>query len=280
MNFAGGNIYRWAIAVLLVVSSMWAIAQSTEPTAADQSQPTLLDVSIEILRYTESLDSMISQVEQADSTKIVELRNELWKVDLKWKLYYQKVESMVATDDDLMSSVLLYNTRNQTLTDSLDSRSKLLDSQKSFDKEFANLQRSAGEYEQMQKDALTYSLSDKLADKLSALKANEEMLFGQVQSSYATIGTVCSEFGDPPQKVEADSLYAKILVCSERIKTTEYQSLFDRAKDYLYGLAAVVMVLMFINMVQTKIAAAKKLRESAKVMDKMMKGGDKQYPTI
>ncbi len=286
MDVVRRDICRVMVVVAMAVGGLFvAVAQS--PTSASDaqvseqvSQPSLMDVSLEIVKYTTQLNDMIGQVKQADSTQVVSLSGEQWKLDFKWKQYYPQVESVIATDDDLMSGVLSYNTLSQSLTDAIDKRTQALKSQKSLDSDFASMQQSKSDYEQMEKDAQSYSLSKSTADKLTALKAQEEIAFGQVQSSYTAIGTACQELGDEQQKVEADSLYSKILISSGRIRSAKYESLFDRCKDYLYGLAAVVMILMFLNMVHTKIASAKKLRESAKAMEKLMKGGDKQYPTI
>ena len=67
---------------------------------------------------------------------------------------------------------------------------------------------------------------------------------------------------------------------SEKIQALEYKPLLERIKDYLYSLAAVAMILLFLNMVQAKIKALKQARENAKKLREMMNNEESDYPTI
>ena len=61
----------------------------------------------------------------------------------------------------------------------------------------------------------------------------------------------------------------------------EYKSPIERAKDYLMGVAYVAVILIFINMVTTKLQAAKKAREMLKKQkDLLNKNNNEDYPTI
>ena len=60
-----------------------------------------------------------------------------------------------------------------------------------------------------------------------------------------------------------------------------YKPLLQRLNDYLLGLAAVAMLLMFINMVQAKIKAARQVRKNMKqYQDAMNLNGKDDYPTL
>ena len=53
----------------------------------------------------------------------------------------------------------------------------------------------------------------------------------------------------------------------------------QRIKDYLIGLAAVAILLMFFNLLNAKIKTLKAARDQAKKMKDMMEG-QHNYPTI
>ena len=74
--------------------------------------------------------------------------------------------------------------------------------------------------------------------------------------------------------------YIELKNLSEQIQAAEYKPLFERIKDYLFGLAAVAIVLMFINMIQAKIKAYKQVKETAKKMEKYRQQTDNEYPSI
>ena len=67
---------------------------------------------------------------------------------------------------------------------------------------------------------------------------------------------------------------------SEKIKAAEYKPFLQRIKDYLYSFAAVAMLLMFANMVQSKIQAIKQMRKSAKEYKELLKKNEEEIPSI
>ena len=68
---------------------------------------------------------------------------------------------------------------------------------------------------------------------------------------------------------------------SEKIQAMEYKPLIQRIKDYLLGLACVAVILIFVNMIKTKIDAAKKAREAVKQqMELLHNNSQTNYPTI
>ena len=79
---------------------------------------------------------------------------------------------------------------------------------------------------------------------------------------------------------EIEQRYIALKANSEKIQSAEYKPLIQRAKDYLLGLAAVAILLMFINMLSSKVQSFMKARESMKKMKEMMNDGNNFYPTI
>jgi hypothetical protein len=58
-----------------------------------------------------------------------------------------------------------------------------------------------------------------------------------------------------------------------------YKPFIQRIKDYLLGFAAVAILLLFFNLMSSKMKTIKQAREQAKKMKDMM-AGHHNYPTI
>ena len=68
---------------------------------------------------------------------------------------------------------------------------------------------------------------------------------------------------------------------SDTIQAMQYQPLIQRIKDYLLGLAAVAVLLMFVSMMRSKIKAASDARKNLKeYKEKLKLNGQDDYPTI
>ena len=69
---------------------------------------------------------------------------------------------------------------------------------------------------------------------------------------------------------------------SKKIQETAYKPFIQRIKDYLIGFACVAILLLFVNMITTKLKALKVAREQAKKYKEMMQqnGNPGGYPTI
>ena len=60
----------------------------------------------------------------------------------------------------------------------------------------------------------------------------------------------------------------------------QYKPLIQRVKDWLVSFAAVAMLLMFFNMMQGKIQAAKQMKENMKKMQEQLHKNDDEIPSI
>ena len=67
---------------------------------------------------------------------------------------------------------------------------------------------------------------------------------------------------------------------SEKIQLSVYQPFIQRVKDELISIAAIGVILMFINTIVTKIQEYKQIRESKKKMEEMMRKAKNVYPKI
>ena len=74
--------------------------------------------------------------------------------------------------------------------------------------------------------------------------------------------------------------YISLKTQSSQIQENVYKPLIERAKDYLLGMAAVAIVLMFVNAVVTKLKMLQQARENAKKYQDMLNQNNQDYPTI
>ena len=73
--------------------------------------------------------------------------------------------------------------------------------------------------------------------------------------------------------------FVELQSVSAKIQEMEYKPFIQRIKDYLLGLAAVAILMMFVNLLSQKLKQLKAAREQAKKMKESMMG-QKEYPTI
>ena len=83
-----------------------------------------------------------------------------------------------------------------------------------------------------------------------------------------------------PRFQPIEEKYIELKNISDKIQALEYKPWLQRIKDYLYSLAAVAMILLFLNMLQAKLKALKQARENAKKLREMMDKDNNDYPTI
>ena len=79
-----------------------------------------------------------------------------------------------------------------------------------------------------------------------------------------------------------DEQYIIIKSTSEKVQALEYKPWMQRIKDYVMGLAAVAIILMFLNGLWSKFKAYKEKAASLKKYNEMLNnnGKEKTYPTI
>ena len=202
-------------------------------------------------------------------------------IDAKWNTYYQSRQIEIAEDDSLLQIVADYQLTKQNLLDSIAFQKHIIDARKEFTEAEIFFQKQDSSYAQLYKTALELSLVQALTPKLEKMKGKEQLLFAEAQGHYDTAKSLSEEFSEfLPRFQPIEEKFIEIKNLSEKIQALEYKPLLERIKDYLYSLAAVAMILLFLNMVQAKIKALKQARENAKKLREMMNNEESDYPTI
>lgn len=205
----------------------------------------------------------------------------LMMMDVKWNAYYGSWQNVIADNDSLLQIVADYQLIKQNIQDSISAKRHYIQSLEDFTVAETFLSAQDSVYEKFHTDALEYSLIKQLAPQLEQLKGKEQILFAEIQEHYEKAKAAAEEFNElQPRINKIEQRYIDLKNTSDKIQALEYKPWFQRIKDYLFGLAAVSMILLFVNALQSKIQMLKQTRENAKKLKQMQNKEEDDYPSI
>ena len=186
----------------------------------------------------------------------------------------------MADNDDLLNKVAQIQQIRQAVADSMAARQQQYDQLTAFCKAEQMIYGNDKTYRQLYKQAAQLSLSPKLAGRLEKVKAEEQALFADIQTNYAQAKTAAEAFPGLKLRMKGmDSKFFELQSVSTKIQEMAYKPFIQRIKDYLFGLAAVAILLLFFNLMSSKLKVIKQARDKAKSL-KDMASGQHNYPTI
>lgn len=278
----GTNPNKW----LLIALFLWTLLHSSNLCGQNGEQDLfieetqLLEIENRMLYFYNQLQEITNKLPLNTAENISKTKQQVLAIDNKWEIYCQSRQSEIANDDSLLQIVANYQQTKQDLLDSISYKAHYLDALANFDQAEQFITSQDSIYQQFYETAVKYSLLKQLAPQLEALKGKEQLLFSDLQAKYETAKGITQEFNElQPRFLEIEENFIMLKNCSDKIQAQAYKPLFQKIKDYLYGLAAVTIILMYINMIQAKIKALKQARENAKKFSQMMKD-ENDYPTI
>jgi len=199
---------------------------------------------------------------------------------VRWNTYSQAQQVYVADNDDLLNKVAQIQQIRQAVADSMTARQQQYDQLTAFCKAEQMIYGNDKTYRQLYKQAAQLSLSPKLAGRLEKVKAEEQALFADIQTNYAQAKTAAEAFPGLKLRMKGmDSKFFELQSVSTKIQEMAYKPFIQRIKDYLFGLAAVAILLLFFNLMSSKLKVIKQARDKAKSL-KDMASGQHNYPTI
>lgn len=285
-----GKWSRWLRGVvtlgvfLIGCSVVWAEEPSSQSNPGQEQlvdEMQRLEIESRMLSFYDQMHALSTDISHSAPDKLTEANQQVTTIDTKWNAYYQARQSVIADDDSLLQIVADYQLVKQTVLDSIAAKQHYFDAQKSFAEAEAFCLAQDSIYQALNKKAVEYSLVKSAAPQLEQLKGEEQSLFAEVQQQYETAKNLSQEFSVfQPRFQQIEEKYIELKNRSEKIQALEYKPWIERVKDYLYSLAAVAMILMFINMVQAKIKTLKQARENAKKLREALHKEEDDYPTI
>ena len=195
------------------------------------------------------------------------INSSLKSFDTRWNTYSQAQQVYIAEDDSLLSWVAEMQEMQQILTDTLASKQDQFDKMVAFTnaEEFILSQDSA--YKRMYNAAMQFSLVAKLGAQLEKVKAEEQLAFTSIQTYYDQAKEAVTVFPGLDSRMKViDDKYVQLKSASAKIQEAAYKPFIQRIKDYLLGLVAVAILLMFFNLLTAKLKTVKQKYEQLKKM--------------
>ena len=231
-----------------------------------------MDIDME-MPLTEPLLDVVSE-------RLKALTSALNSFSTRWSTYSSAQQVYIADNDSLLNRVAVIQQMQQAVTDTLASRQQQRDNLVAFSTAEKFIWGQDKAYRALYKQAVTYSMSPKLAAKLEKVKAEEQTLTADVEKYYGQAKEAATAFPGLELRMKAmENKVFELQTVSAKIQEMAYKPFIQRIKDYLMGLACVAILLMGLNLLKSKLAQVKQARDQAKKMKEMMKG-QHNYPTI
>ena len=204
-------------------------------------------------------------------------------LDVKWNTYYQASQLDIAADEELMEDVAKLEQLKQSVKDTLDLRTQQVGAIANFASADKFIVSRIDVYKKLYTKAYKLSLLKKFGPMLEKVKAKEQVVFGELQTNYEQAKAASGLVPSLNRRMETiDEQYVIMKSVSEKVQALEYKPWMQRIKDYVMGLAAVSIILMFVNGIWAKFKAYKDKTANLKKYNDMLKnnGKDTTYPTI
>ena len=231
-----------------------------------------MDIDME-MPLTEPLLDVVSE-------RLKALTSALNSFSTRWSTYSSAQQVYIADHDSLLNRVAVIQQMQQAVTDTLASRQQQRDNLVAFSTAEKFIWGQDKAYRALYKQAVTYSMSPKLAAKLEKTKAEEQTLTADVEKYFGQAKEAATAFPGLELRMKAmENKVFELQTVSAKIQEMAYKPFIQRIKDYLMRLACVATLLMGVNLLKSKLKVLKQTREQAKKMKEMM-NGQHNYPTI
>lgn len=289
-------IYRVFCLLAVMAACLQAPAQS-DPPPTDESELDYLKMAERIQEMHDELrqlhtslqmlpaPGMEARIKSLTATAIAERLGKadryLKSLDFRWTTYYQTIQPVIADDEELMKQANTFQQLNQAVRDTLNTLTVKVALLQAFCRAETFIPTQATTYDSLYRQAVALSAVAKLAPRLEKLKVQETLLFANIDQHYNKAREAVAAMPALSKRMASvDQQYIELKTTSGKIQAAKFVPIFDRIKNYLLGLAAVALLLMFVTMVSSRIQAIKQTRANMKKMKEMMNSEGNFYPTI
>ena len=274
------------IAFISLLASLCLTTQRLEaqtdvkPVSLEERQ-LVMSVNNKIKSFIDELEDLSAEVQNAPADVYPVLLKRYNSTKLRWNTYYQSYQGFIADYEELMQAVIDYGVIDDNIVASLEELKARMNAKNSFESAAAFIESQDSLYAGMLKKANILSASQKTAGELEKLKVKEQLIFAEVEEKYAEATAAVELLPSLKKKMDVlEESYVALKSTSAKIQEVAYKPLIERVKDYLLGFAAVAVLMMYVSMLQNKIAAAKQMKESARQMRDALKKNNDDMPCI
>ena len=268
-------------------------------TLSPEAEAMQLEIASRLIQFSDELNQLLAvgkvnltvdsemgisqSIISAMEKRMQSLNQTYNQIDVKWNTYYQAQQMDIANSEDLMNMVARIEELKQTVKDTLDSKTQVVEAVANFAAADQFIISQVSVYKNIYSKAYKLSLLKQLAPKLEKVKAKEQLLFTELQNNYNQAKAACEIVPSLSKRMETlDEQYVIMKSVSEKVQTLEFKPFIQRVKDYVLGLAGVAVILLFLNGMMTKYKSYREKVASMKKYNDMMKNNGKEttYPTI
>jgi len=285
------QVRKYRISLLLLLATAGTVVSAQSPSEAPapgtaasislEDRQITLQVSSRIQSFIDELEGIASSMQGAPGDVYSDINRRYNSAKLRWNTYYQSYQGFIADHEELMQEVVDYGLVDEALVASMGELKAKLDAMTEFENSARYISAQDSLYLKMLNQSRALSLTQRTQGELEKLKGKEQLVFAEIQEKYEKASAAVELVPSlKPQLEKLDDQYIALKSSSARIQEATYKPFIQRIKDYLLGIAAVAVVLMFVSMVQSKVKAAKQLRENAKKMMDGLRKKDDDLPCI
>ena len=287
-----------SLLLLIAILALMPLGAGAQEAASPEEdlESTYVDIEERMLLFQEELNQLYAlsrfqmnvdlempltpQLLDAISGRLKSLSASVNSFSTRWNSYSQAQQVYIADNDSLLNKAAYIQQMQQMVTDTLAARQQQYDQLSVFSKAEQFIWGQDKNYRRLYKQAQQYSLSPKLASQLEKVKAEESNIFSQAQEYYTQAKEASEAFPGLEVRMKGmEKKFVELQSVSTKIQEMAYKPFIQRIKDYLLGLAAVAILMMFFNLFTQKLKQVKAAREQAKKMRESMMG-QHDYPTI
>ena len=257
----------------------------------DELEERFMEFADELNRLSKASNLQIriseSNIESGTYTRILQekiniINTEYQSIDYRWTTLTQAEQSDIAKSKYLMELMAKVQSIKQAIADTIASQQNKCQAISDFLVAERLILSQDSTFARLYKQAHALSMVQKLAPRLEKVKAQEKVLFERLQISYDK-SKATAEMVPQLKKRETvlDEHFYKLKTLDEKIQSMEYKPFIERIKSYLLGMACVSVILVFLNILVTKLAGFKKARQILKKQKELLnKTNGSEYPMI
>lgn len=295
--------YMVLMAVFACMPGFVQAQETVQPVATTSSNPDMealqLEIAARFSQFSDELNQLLAvgkvnlsvdsemgiskSVVSAMEQRMQSLNQTYNQIDVKWNTYYQAQQMDIANSEDLMNMVAKIEELKQTVKDTLDSKTQVVEAVANFAAADRFIISQVNVYKNLYSKAYKLSLVQQLGPKLEKVKAKEQIIFTELQTNYNQAKSACELVPSLSKRMEVlDEQYVIMKSVSEKVQALEYKPFIQRVKDYVLGLACVAVILLFLNGMMAKYKSYREKVASMKKYSEMLKNNGKEttYPTI
>lgn len=287
-------VLRFLLAAVLLASCKVGLAQDEEllPDSSSLAVELRIQLFIDELNYIEEDSRIYIQFQNMAQLQLPLISAIEWRINQvdaklqafnsRWNTYFVAQQYEIAAHEDLLNQVAELDVLKQAVADSIATRKQVCVALRDYCESESYIMHQDSAYQRMYSRASKLSLIGKAAPLLEKLKASEQLQFAKIEEHYGKVKAAVELVPALASRAAAvDEQYITLKAMSEKIKSMAYKPFIQRIKDYLLGLAAVAILLLFFNLAVTRFVAIKKAYKSMQQYKKLMKKNENEnYPTI